>query len=294
MPLTIQSSARVTAPYVHMILFGEPDVGKTMTIPTAPNPIWLLTEETRIQSLNTDLIEQVYGRPSKEDIVEYCKGKKLKGKELEAAVADPATEIEMTGITYDVPRVNIFDYKSLQEAKAFLASADAAKYQTVFIDSASVVSKMVLDHYQNTTGASGKPMHGMRAYGKTGKEVMKWFEDLIKIPKHFVFICHGASFQHNIAAPDQDPIMITEIFPSFEGNILKNDARFLFSHTLQVCKGRRKPDGTLLMVDDEGKSIRTLRCRPCTPKGAERTVCPRLADQEDTNLTDLFAKLTAK
>lgn len=291
MPLKIQSSARIASEYVHTILFGEQEVGKTMTIPTAPKPLWLLTEPTRKESLTVENIVKVYDRPSKEDIAEWVKShKKLKGKELEAAVADPETEIEMTGITYDVPRIDIPDYQSFTQAVDFLKGPEGKKFQTVFVDSASAANKIVLEHYQNQKTKSGNKADGRRAYGQTADEVYTWFEDLIRLPNNTVFICHASEFQHNIGTREE-PIWQRELFPTFHGNKLKREAHHLAPNIFQVIKGRRLPDGSMLYKEDDGSSIRTLKIRPDTPQGVERTLCPRLLDQEPTNLTALFNKI---
>lgn len=293
MPLQIKSSARVHSPYARVILFGEQDVGKTMTIPTAPGPGWFLTEPTRLESLTSAIIEKVFGRPTKEELTAWLKEeKKLKGKDLEAALKDPASEVEMTGITYDVPRVEIFDYPALKQAVEFIKSPAANHIQTVFIDSASAANKMVLEHYQNQKTKAGNKPDGRRVYGQMGDEVYKWFEDLIEIPKHLVLICHASEFQHNIGTAEE-PVWQRELFPTFHGNKLKREAHHLFSNIFQVIKGRKNAAGQMIYKDDAGNSIRTLKTQPDTPQGVERTLCHRLEPQEPTNLTELFAKLTA-
>lgn len=285
MSLQIQSSARIKTPYARVLVFGDQQMGKTMLIPSAPRPLWLLTEGTRQESLTTELIESVYGRPTKAELTDWLKSeKKLKGKELEAAIADPESEREMTGITYDVPVINLSSVEQIMETVDFLKSPAAAKFETVAMDSATVVSEMMMGYHTTKKTASGKIPDNRLAVHKAFKESYQFFKDLMNLPKHLLFICHSEEFSYNIGSAEE-PVWQKEFMPMLHGTKLKREAKYLFSNMFQT-----KREGK----DDSGKPYHFLQIRPTSSYGVERTLCTRLKDREPTNLADLFDKLTGK
>lgn len=246
-----------------------------MLTPTAPKPILLLTEPTGADSLTTRNIETVFGRPSKEDITAWLKAeKKLKGKELEAAINDPATETEMTGIVYDVPRLDVFTPATFKESLDFLKGPEGRKFDTAIVDSASQLSKMRLDHHLPSQ------KDPRRAYKKAATEVLSDFDALLNLPMNVVFLVHAWEKQVNMGSKDE-PTWVSFWHPSFEGNELKREITHKIGEIYQADTE----------IGDDGKPKYFLRTAAETVYGAERSRCAILQAKEEPNLTDIFGKL---
>lgn len=280
MPIEIKSSARVTSPWSKVILFGPPNSGKTMSLVTAPKPVWLLTEATCDASLQLANIEAVHGsKPTQKDIVEWLKEDepKLKGDALTSRVKEIEVDLSiMTGITYDVPRLDAFNSALIGEAITFLESPAAASFQTVFVDSGSVFSKIILDAYLE------KNKDPRRAYGQAAKEALAYIQRLFKLPKHIVFSAHAANNPINMGTKDE-PVLIDRWQPSFEGNVLKREIPHMVRDIYRACQG----------LDDAGNPRYYFQTKAENSNGCERTLCVKLPAQAEPNWTEIFSLLRA-
>lgn len=282
--LQIVSSARVKVEHAVVAAFGEQDAGKTMLIPTAPKPLWVLFEGTRKESLTEELISQVYPPPTREQVAAIILKHEpaIPKAELEKEVSAAMTDLPgFTGITYDVQKVQINNYEELKSLLDFLKTPEAAPFETICIDSASVANQLVKDYYANKKTKAGNKAHGAKASREAQDETYEWFCQCIEIPKNWLFLFRGEDKITELGTGD-DMIRLYDLAPAVAGNKLKREFKHLFSNIFQVKKGP---------PDDAGKPTRYLQCRANTPNGVERTLCPRVGDTEPTNLTDLFNKL---
>lgn len=184
--LEIVSSARVSTPWLRLLLFGLPDQGKSMCGVTAPNPVWLNTEPTCSGSLSVDNIEGAFGKNT-------------------------------PGITYDMPRIDIQDFAHLEEAIALIK---ANGFETAIIDSGTRLSSLLLDHFKTRGGKGGTPLKDPRmAYGRAAEKTMEFFVDLFKLPMHIVITAHAAEKLSNKGTTDE-PVWVPYLVPSFEGKVL--------------------------------------------------------------------------
>lgn len=288
MPIEIKSSKRVESPYLKAILFGEQQKGKSVTIPTAPKPLWLLTEDTSAPSLGEEIIERVYGpAPTEAEITAFVKQQEpaIKKADLEKTVKELLEDTsQVDGITRDVPTMNVFSYPQLQEAADFLKTPAASAYETIFVDSASAANKMILEFYSNKKTAAGKKMHGQLASKQAQDETYNWFKQLMALPKHIVLIFQAEESTINLGT-EEDPVWHTELVPMFHGKKLKREMYHLVREIYQM---------RVLGKNDQGKPNHIIQVRPATLKGVERTLNPRLKDQEEANWSEILSKLTGK
>lgn len=279
--LLIQSSAKISVPFVRALIFGIPDQGKSMALVTAPKPIWLLTEPTCAGSLSEENIVAALGKPTPAEITEYVKKTNpgISADALKKAVADPSTVTEMTGITYDMPRLSIEDFTHLKEAIEILKSG---QWQTVCIDSGTMLSKLLLEHFKARGGKGGTALKDPRqAYKKAADESLAFIDEIFKLPMHIVITAHAAERMSNKGTVDE-PVWVPYRVPSFEGNVLGRE----IPHKIrEIWQAQRC--GT----HDDGKAKFILRTRKQTEDGYERTLCPRLADEEAPDLSAIFAKI---
>lgn len=286
MPLKIQSSKHAKSDHAIIALFGEQNRGKTMTIPTAPRPLWLLTEPTSVQSLTIENIEKVYGKPpTKEDVAAAIKESdpNIKKAALDKEVAEAMADLPAyTGITYDVPRLDVSTYPALREALDFVKGPEAKAFDTIILDSASAANWMVNEFHLNKKTLKGNMPDGRLASKKAQEETYQFFCDLITIPKHWVFLFQ-AEDQITETGSGEEKILHRDLVPLLYGMKLKRNFKHLFRNMFQIKDGGK---------DDEGNPRRYFQTAPTTPYGVERTICPRIAEQEPTNLADIFAKLT--
>jgi len=287
-PLVIQSAARIVSPYVRLFVYGGENTGKTLMGVTAPGPvIWLLTEEMREESLRRDIIESIYPPPSEEAILVWMSKQDpaSKPEELKKILAENRDDIlkEMTGITYEMPMLKLTHPDHLKDAVELLKSG---AYQTAIVDSLSNLSKIVLDYTKLYGSKSGGPMrHGMQAFGKTGGDILDFVRSLLPLPMHFVFIGHGKQYQINRGTEDE-PLMVSVASPIFEGKKILNELPFLISHIFSARNTGRRTD--------KGKPVFALRTRKKEPEDYERTLCLRLNEDEEPNLTNIFNKILGK
>ncbi len=282
--LEIKSSAIAHDPYVKVMLFGAPDQGKSMIGCTAPNPVWALFEETRRDSLTRDLVEAAFPVPDDDAIKAWLQtAKGLKGKALEEAFNNFG-DVEltaMTGITYDMPRLELFNPGDVE---GLIETLNALPHETVILDTASVLSKMLLDHFAATGGKNGGPMlNKMQAYDRAAKKVMEVFRGLYKMKKHVVFVTRGKLFGVNKGSKEE-PLFIQFLQPEFQGKDLCRNIPHDISNIFQ----------SLSRIGKTGKREFFLRTRKETVDEWERTSSPHLADEEPANLTALFNKILKK
>jgi len=283
--LQIQSSAKVTTPYVRCIIFGPPDQGKSMCGVTAPNPVWMLTEPTCAGSLSRDNIVGAYGMPQPEDIGAWLtETRKLKGKELAEAIQNfsDADLKEMTGITYDMPRLDITDFEHLAQALEILKSG---AYETAIIDSGTLLSRLLLEHFKAKGGKGGSALRDPRqAYKKAADQTLDFIRDLFKLPMHFVITAHAAERTINKGTEDE-PLWTRYLVPAFEGNVLGREIPHMIREIWQAKR---------LGKNDDGSPRFGLRTRKENPDDYERTLCVRLDDIEPPDLTAIFNKILGK
>lgn len=286
MPLKIQSSKHAKSDYAILAIFGEQNRGKTMCIPTAPRPLWLLTEPTSVQSLTIENIEKVYGKPpSKEEVTAAIKESdpNIKKAALDKEVAEAMADLPAyTGVTYDVPRLDVSTYPALREAVEFVKSPEGKAFDTIILDSASAANWMVQEYHLSKKTKAGNQVDGRLASKKAQEETYQYFCDLITIPKHWVFLFQ-AEDQITETGSGDDKILHRDLVPLLYGMKLKRNFKHLFRNMFQIKDGGK---------DDAGNPVRYFQTAPTTPYGVERTICPRIAEQEPTNLADIFAKLT--
>jgi len=291
MPLQITSSARIKPTHQVIAVHGGHNIGKTMLLPTAENTLWAVSEKTRIESLSQANIEKVYG-PKMTDAelaAEFQKDNPAwKKNEIAEAVMEASNNLASynrfkarPGITYDVPHIKLFDYKAVTEAVDFIKSPDAAKFKTVFMDSASAVCLMIQEWELGKKTAKGNQVDGRMASKKFQDFTYQWFCDLITIPKNWIFVFHSEERFTEIGT-GEDKILQKDLYPALYGNKLRSKFTYLFSNIFQVVHGGK---------DDNGNGVRLLRTRATTEYGAERTSCPQLNDLEPANIAALFEKM---
>jgi len=124
-----------------------------------------------------------------------------------------------------------------------------------------------------------------QAFGKTGGDILDFVRSLLPLPMHFVFIGHGKQYQINRGTEDE-PLMVSVASPIFEGKKILNELPFLISHIFSARNTGRRTD--------QGKPVFALRTRKKEPEDYERTLCLRLNEDEEPNLTNIFNKILGK
>jgi len=257
MAIEIKSSKTSAKTWRKFIIYGRPGKGKTMITPTCPKPILLLTEPGGADSLTERNIKSVFGEPQ---TPAQIKARLLKEgcPEKEADALSKALVI-----SYDIPRLEIFDLAALKEAIAWLKSPAAAEYQTVVMDSLSAASKLLLAHHETKT------KHGMKAYGAQAKDIEATLRDFLSIPKHVVCLMQAAELTDTVGA-GEDAIQIKYLVPSVEGRTMKMAIPHMFGEVYQADT----------KTNDAGQLEYFLQTRPTDPRGYEKTRMSILQDQE--------------
>jgi hypothetical protein len=281
--LTIQSSARPVASWQRILIFGLPDQGKSMSLVTAPDPVWLLTEPTCAGSLSRDNIAAAFGEPNDAEITEWLKANdpKIKPDAIKQAFTANREQTlkSMTGITYDMPRLDIEEFSQLKDAIEILKTG---KWKTACIDSGTLLSRMLLEHFKRSGGKGGTPLRDPRqAYKKAADETLDFIRDIFKLPMHIVITAHGKELSSNKGTADE-PLWVPYLLPAFEGNVLGREIPHMIR---EIYRARR------MGTKDDGSPRFVLQTRKETEDGYERTLCPRLNDFEEPDLTALFNKI---
>lgn len=270
MPIEIKSSAKLVHTHFKVGIYGLPHTGKTCLVPTCPKPLILLTEETGTNSLSEKNITSIFGKPqSHAELVKWAMsadGYGMKKPEAEAYAAAAA-------ITYDVPRIEIFEYAKVKETIAWLKTPAADAYDTIVVDSASELSSMLLKHFSKVKTASGN-VNMQRAYGDAAKEVIEVFDEMLHLPKHVLFLFQ-ATVRKN---PDTQAELLA---PFFEGQKLHSKIPHMLGELWQAKVG----------MDNDGKPRRFLQTVPDDTGGSEKHRLSILDKEEDPHMGLIFAKL---
>lgn len=281
-PLVIKSSARPDAKYIRAIIFGGPNKGKSLALCTADKPVCLLTELTCAGSFARDVIEGAFGVPKDEDIANWLKSKnaKITPEEIKKAltVDRDVTLKLMTGITYDMPTLNIEDFTHLAQAIEILKTG---QFDTAMIDSGSMLSRLLLEHFKAHGGKGGKPLADPRqAYKKAADSTLDFIRDLFKLPIHIFITAHAAERSINKGTEDE-PIWIKYYVPAFEGNVLGREIPHMIREIWSAqIEGKY----------DNGRPKHVLRTRKKETDDYERTLCPRFLDEEPVDLAVMTRK----
>lgn len=205
-----------------MLIYGGAGTGKTRSVITAPRPVLLGVEQGLISILNENVpVFDIHHNLNPNMSLEDQNAKKL------------ANIIEF------------FEWIS--------RSNEAKNFDTVYIDSISEISSIVLKEEEK------RIKDGRQAYKSMADFVLKWIKMLHSMPnKHVVLIAKQESVTNN---------NITYYQPSFEGKKLFTETTHLFDeifrfqskrmkqgnqfHEFMVCSTRNTPD--YLARDKTGK-----------------------------------------
>ena len=163
---------------------------------------------------------------------------------------------------------------STQKLEQFFAwvygSAEVAKYDTLFIDSASHIVKLLRDEETNKLSKSGNKVDGKAAYGEILRRFMGWVNPLYYMRgKHIVLIGQETSEE---AGPKKEPY--------FPGKAIKTEIMHQYDAILRLAD-----------TDIPGVGrVRALQSKDSYTAFA-RDKLGRLADYEPADLSTLFTKL---
>lgn len=192
---------------VKIAIHSQAGMGKTMLAATARRPVVILTEKTGAACLTEANIKKVFG--------------------------DQA-------VTTNIAVAEAYTIEDFEEAIEVLSEDE--RFDTIFIDSASELSKMLLKraipNYKNK----------MQAYGDMADEIDRFIRSLNDCPKNVIFNFH--SVDHNIYDEEGDPCGTVKV-PGFEGQKMRTDFPFLNGDIFCVVND----------FDDEGEEVRMLRTR---------------------------------
>lgn len=212
-------------------------MGKTMLAATATKPIVILTERTGATCLSAANINKVFGKDA---------------------------------VTTNIPVVEAYTVEDFEEAVNTLMSDD--RFDTIFIDSASELSKMVL------TKAKPNYKNKLQAYGDMAEEIDRFIRSLNDAPKNIVFLFH--SVPHPSWDEEGEPIG-TVMVPGFEGQKMQTDFPFLNGEIFAMVND----------FDDEGEETRMIRTRQGDSNIYAKNRSGSLNEMEPPHIDKLFAKL---
>lgn len=180
---------------VKMLIYGGAGTGKTRSVITAPRPILLAVEQglLSLQNENVPVFDVHY------NITPQMKMEERLNKKL----------------------VNIVEFFDWLER-----SNEAKQFDTVYIDSLSEISTLILESEMS------KVKDPRQAYGAMADKVLKWVRQLHIMPnKHIALICKQEMVHSN---------NINYYQPSFEGQKLYKEVTHLFDEIFRFQPKRFK------------------------------------------------------
>lgn len=180
---------------VKMLIYGGAGTGKTRSVITAPRPILLAVEQglLSLQNENVPVFDVHY------NITPQMKIEERLNKKL----------------------VNIVEFFDWLER-----SNEAKQFDTVYIDSLSEISTLILESEMS------KVKDPRQAYGSMADKVLKWVRQLHLMPnKHIALICKQEMIHSN---------NINYYQPSFEGQKLYKEVTHLFDEIFRFQPKRFK------------------------------------------------------
>lgn len=180
---------------VKMLIYGGAGTGKTRSVITAPRPILLAVEQglLSLQNENVPVFDVHY------NITPQMKMEERLNKKL----------------------VNIVEFFDWLER-----SNEAKQFDTVYIDSLSEISTLILESEMS------KVKDPRQAYGAMADKVLKWVRQLHIMPnKHIALICKQEMVYSN---------NINYYQPSFEGQKLYKEVTHLFDEIFRFQPKRFK------------------------------------------------------
>tara|TARA_R110000851_G_scaffold39729_7_gene100732 strand:+ start:8822 stop:9577 length:756 start_codon:yes stop_codon:yes gene_type:complete len=212
-------------------------MGKTMLAATCTKPIVILTERTGATCLSEANIRKVYGNDA---------------------------------VTTNIPVVEAYTIADFEDALDKLM-ADK-RFDTIFIDSTSELSKMLL--------AKAKPNYKnkLQAYGDMAEQIDIFIRSLNDAPKNIVFLFHSVASD---SWDEEGEPMGTVMVPGFEGQKMKTDFPFLNGEIYVMVND----------FDDDGEETRMIRTRQGDTNTYAKNRSGTLNDIEPPHIDKLFAKL---
>lgn len=233
--MKLKSTADISSRFFKILFHGRPGSGKTLSAATAPKPLLLMTEPGGQDCLSPANIEKTFG-------------------------------INRPDISYQLPVLEAFTADAIEAAvKDLESSPDMAHFDTVFVDSGSVISKIFMAR------ALDANKDGRKAYGKMASDVASIINRILGLKKHVVMICHSGEV-------GSDKILM----PMFEGRKLVRESAHIFGETYFAD----------VTYNDAGASIHVIRTRK-TEEAEAKSRLGTLDDVVEPHWAKIFAALNA-
>ena len=238
MPVKVKLASKVAREGgVKLAVHAAAGMGKSMLAATLTKPVVILTERTGADCFSDENIRQIYGGKGNTKI----------------------------GV------VEAYTIEDVEEA--FTELVEDERFDTIVLDSASELSKMLLKLAME--GTTNK----MQAYGMMADNIDELLRNLIDCPKNIVFLFHS----HKVEVYDEEGNeMGTNFVAGFEGQKMKTD----FSHMI----------GDIFCIvndfDDQGEETRLLRTRQRDTPFYAKNRSGMLKDLEPMNLQAIIDKLS--
>lgn len=225
---------------VKMLIYGGAGTGKTRSVITAPRPILLAVEQGLLSLQNENV--PVF------DIHHNLTPNMNPAERLNKKLANI---------------VEFFDWLE--------KSAEAKQFDTVYIDSISEISSLVLE------SELPKAKDPRQAYGEMADKVLKWVRLLHQLPnKHVAMICKQEMVNSN---------NINYYQPSFEGQKLYKEITHLFDEVFRFQPKRfRTPQGMQEFMVCSTKNMQDYLARDKSGK---------LAEDEPQDISAIINKIMA-
>ena len=212
-------------------------MGKTMLAATAKKPIVILTERNGVTCLTEPNIRKVFGKDA---------------------------------VTTNVPVVEAYTVEAFEDAIGNLM--DDTRFDTIFIDSVSELSKMLL------TKAKPNYKNKLQAYGDMAEQVDMFIRSLNDAPKNIVLLFHSVACE---SWDEEGEPLGTVMVPGFEGQKMKTDFPFLNGEIYVMVND----------FDDEGEETRMIRTRQGDTNTYAKNRSGTLNDIEPPHIQKLIDKL---
>lgn len=233
--MKLKSTADISSRFFKILFHGRPGSGKTLSAATAPKPLLLMTEPGGQDCLSPANIEKTFG-------------------------------VNRPDISYQLPVLEAFTADAIEAAvKDLESSPDMAHFDTVFVDSGSVISKLFMARAQK------KNADGRKAYGVMAADVQSIMNRILALPKHVVVICHSGEIGN-------DKVLM----PVFEGRKLVRESAHIFGETYFADT----------IYDDSGTQRYVIRTRK-TEEAEAKSRLGTLPDIIDPHWGKAFAELNA-
>ena len=274
--MQIISSRKPTTLFRKVAIFGRPGRGKSMLAATCRKPLVILTEPGGADSLTEDNIRKVFGPPKTTDAIVK---ELLADKELGFTKETAAAYAPHCAICYDIPRIEAFDKKTLDEAVTFVTSdSDAAKeYETIMLDSATQATEILLAWALTVTITKAGKENPLKAYGKMSEEFKKLNDRLLMSRKNYVALFQARELKQPTSNEEDAPV-VTYLVPGVAGRKSMMQLPHSFGSVWSVD----------YRIADSGEREHFIRTQPADALGYEKSRGAGLEDIEPFHLGEVF------